>query len=283
MAGCVGGPLVLAVLAAMSGADGVTTRTASETVGDHSDGTATARCKSGTKAISGGFEGEFDATKVIAGQSPLLQLHESQRRGNRWTGSAYNLGAAGDLTTFVYCSPQKLRSRSKSTSIEGSPFMSGDLATGTATAKCPRGTTAVSGGFDNPDFKVEGDFSHDRRVVPFISRKLGGRKWTVEGANQAGAEATLVAYAYCQDAPSLRTKRKSVTFAAPLNGVGVSDAVAKCAKGQRVLSGGFKLTGLEPILLASKRVGGRAWKASASVGYPGEAELTAFAYCKRKR
>ena len=212
-----------------------------------------------------------------------MQLHESQRRGNRrWTGSAYNQGAAGDLTTFVYCGPQKLKSRSKSAAIGGSPFMSGDFETGTATAKCPRGTTAVSGGFDNPDFVVEGDYSHDRRIVPYISRKLGGRSWTVEAANYAGAEATLVAYAYCQDAPSLRTKRKSVTFAAPLNGIGVSDAVAKCARGQRVLSGGFKLTGLEPLLLASRKVGGRAWKASASVGYPGEAELTAYAYCEQK-
>jgi hypothetical protein len=48
------------------------------------------------------------------------------------------------------------------------------------TARCPRGTKVVSGGFDNPDFVVNGT---DIAILPFESMKTGKREWTVSARN----------------------------------------------------------------------------------------------------
>lgn len=277
---CVGALVGLLALASAIGAIRLGPTTASETIGEGDSGTATARCKPGAKAVSGGFRGEFDAAEVVSGNSPQLQVYESRRRNDRgWAGSAYNQGATGELTTYVMCRAKGPKVSSNRATVEGTPFMSA-ARTGATTATCPAGTKVVSGGFDNPDFRVTGDYANDNRLVPYISRRSGPRKWTVEAANYGGADGTLVAYAYCLDVPSPRTKRDTATFAAPLDGVRLGSAVARCPRGQRAVSGGFKLTGLEPLMVASRKVGSRRWKASASVGYPGQATLTAYAYCE---
>lgn len=268
------------VLATAVGAFRQAASTASQTVGKLENGSATARCNPGSTAISGGFKGEYDAAGVPGGTSPQMQVYESRRLRDRgWTGSAYNLGDPGELTSYAGCRAQGAKATSKSRTVAGTPFM-GTTRTGAATATCPAGTEVISGGFDNPDFRWTGDYEKSNRIVPYISRKSGPRSWTVEAANGGGANGTLVAYAYCQDEATLRTKRKSVTFAAPVDSVREESAVAKCGRGQRVVSGGFKLTGLEPTLVASRKVGGRRWKASASVGYPGQATLKVYAYCE---
>lgn len=277
---CIGVLLGTVALVATAGAFRQAASSAAQTIEELENGSATARCKPGSTAISGGFKGEFDAAEVPSGNSPQMLFYESRRRRDRgWTGSAYNVGDTGELTSYVGCRAQGAKASSKSRTVAGTPFM-GATRTGAATATCPAGTKAISGGFDNPDFRWTGDFENSNRIVPYISRKSGPRGWTVEAANGGGAEGTLVAYAYCQDESSLRTKRKSVTFAAPVDGVREESAVARCGRGQRVVSGGFKLTGLEPTLVASRKVGGRRWKASASVGYPGQATVTAYAYCE---
>lgn len=272
--------LSVASVAAWAGPLRQAASSATETIAEFDNGSATARCKAGSEAISGGFRGEFDPSEVTSGNSPQLQVYESRLRGERgWIGSAYNVGETGEFTSFVDCRARGPKGESKAKRVEGTPFM-GATQTGEVTARCPAGTTVISGGFDNPDFRWTGDYANDNRLVPFISRRSGPRKWTVEAANYGGADGTLVAYAYCQDVPSLRTKQVTETFAAPLDGVRLGSAVARCPRGRRVVSGGFKLTGLEPHLVASRKVGSRRWKASASVGYPGEATLTAYAYCE---
>ena len=51
------------------------------------NGTAEARCPQGTKAVSGGFETEFDSEPG----GPFLEVRESRKAGRRgWTGSASN-------------------------------------------------------------------------------------------------------------------------------------------------------------------------------------------------
>ena len=280
MFACVGAVLGTVALVATAGALRQAASTETQTIEEFENGSATARCKSGSTAISGGFKGEFDAAGVPSGNSPQMLVYESRRRRDRgWTGSAYNVGATGELTSYVGCRAQGAKTSSKARTVAGTPFM-GTTRTGAATATCRAGTKVISGGFDNPDFRWTGDYENSNRIVPYISRKSGPRSWTVEAANGGGADGTLVAYAYCQDEPSLRTKRKSVTFAAPVDGVREESAVARCAHGQRVVSGGFKLTGLEPTLVASRKVSGRRWKASASVGYPGQATLKVYAYCE---
>jgi hypothetical protein len=253
---------------------------ATETVAEFDNGSATARCKAGTEAISGGFRGEFNPAGVVSGNSPQLQAYESRMRGDRgWVGSAYNVGATGEFTSFVYCRARGPRPESKDQTVAGTPFM-GVLRTGEATARCPAGTKAISGGFDNPDFRWTGDYESSNRLVPYQSRKAGPRSWTVEAANYGGDDGTLVAYAYCQDGSSLRTKRTTATFTAPPGEVRQGSTVASCPRGQRVVSGGFKVVGLEPHVVASRKRGARRWKASASVAHPGQTKLTAYAYCR---
>lgn len=277
---CVGAVLLVLALAAAAAALSRAGDSASRTVAQFDNGSATARCKAGTEAISGGFRGEFNPAGVVGGNSPQLQVYESRLRGDRgWVGSAYNLGATGDLTSFVDCRARGPREESKTVTVEGTPFM-GASRTGDATARCPAGTRVVSGGFDNPDFRWTGDYESDNRIVPYISRKAGPRSWTVEAANQGGADGTLVAYAYCQDVPSLRTERVTATFTAPPDEVRQGSTVAGCPRGQRVVSGGFKVVRLDPHVVASRKVGARRWKVSASAPYPGQTKVTAYAYCR---
>jgi hypothetical protein len=277
---CVSAVLLVLALAATAGALRRAGDSASQTVAEFDNGSATARCKAGTEAISGGFRGEFDPAGVVSGESPQLQVYESRMRGDRgWVGSAYNVGATGNFTSFVDCRARGPKEESKTARVEGTPFM-GASRTGDATARCPAGTRVVSGGFDNPDFRWTGDYENNNRIVPYISRKTGPRSWTVEAANYGGADGTLAAYAYCQDVPSLRTKRTTATFSAPPDEVRQGSTVARCPRGQRVVSGGFKAVGVDPQVVASRKVGARRWKASASVPYPTAITLTAYAYCR---
>jgi len=276
------GALVLVLGATLAAGARLKTSTDTRTVGEQETAETSAKCKGTGKPVSGGFENEFIPEKVVGGGSPQPFQHGSLREGKRWVGRTFNLGPPGKVTTYAYCRAGKLKANSKSTTVEGTPFMSSDYGTGSATAKCPRGTKAVSGGFDTPDFVVTGDYENDSRITPYASRRQGGRKWTVEAANYAGAEGTLVASVYCREGHALDKKKKTVTVEGdPATGV-VGEAVAKCPKGTRVVSGGFDLGGAEGDLLASRKRGGRKWLASASVGFPLTRELTTFAYCEQK-
>jgi hypothetical protein len=241
-------------------------------------GSATAKCKSGTRAVSGGFQGEFDADAM---GTPLFLQFESRRQGKRrWTGSAYNAPPVeGDLTTYAYCGEEKLKTKSRSVDVDGAPDSE------TATAKCPKGTKAVSGGFDNSDADLEAPDT--TLILPHVSRKQGGRRWTVEGTNLGDSEGTLTAYVNCRDGGSLKAKRKSTDLEAGPGEVVIESAVAKCAKRLRVLSGGFEfddeISGNGPIVLHSKKVGGRKWSTSAVVGSTVETTLTTYAYCEEKK
>jgi hypothetical protein len=277
---CLFAVLTVMVLAATAGALRQAASSATETVAEGETGSATARCKAGTEAVSGGFRGEFDPAEVVSGNSPQLQVYESRLRPERgWVGAAYNQGATGELTAFVDCRARGPKVESKARTVDGTPFM-GVTRTGEATARCPAGTRVIGGGFGNPTVRVTGDYENDNRILPYISRKAGPRSWTVEAANFGGADGTLVAYAYCQDVPSLRTKRTTATFTAPPDEVRQGSTVARCPRGQRVVSGGFKVVALDPHVVASRKVGARRWKASASVPSPGQTKLTAYAYCR---
>jgi hypothetical protein len=122
-----------------------------------------------------------------------------------------------------------------------------------------------------------------RRADPGAWDGAGGsRSPQGHAANYSGAEGTLVASVYCREGDALDKKKKSVTLSPPFNDVAAEEAVAKCPKGTRVVSGGFDLGGTEGQLLASRKRGGRKWLASASVGFPLTKKLTAFAYCEQK-
>lgn len=278
-----GGLALLVLGTALAAADRLKTSADTRTVDSLDSGETAATCDGKAKAVSGGFENEFDPEGVVGGTSPQPSQFSSRRSGKRsWTGETFNIGfVAGDVTTYVYCRGEKLKSASKRATVEGTPFMSSDYGTGEATAKCPRGTKAVSGGFANPDFAVTGG-PVDTRIIPYVSRRKGRRKWTVEAANYGEAEGTLVAYVYCHEGSALDKRRKSITLAPTSGDVAAGEATAKCPKGDRVVAGGFEASGREATLLASRKVGGRKWEAAATVGYPETATLAAVAYCEEK-
>lgn len=275
------GLLAAAAMTALAG-ERLRTREASVTIAQDEDGTASARCPAGTKAASGGFKQDFEPEEVVIGTSPQLQQFRSQRAGGRrWKGSAYNGGDPGALTTFAYCRPGALERSSKRTTIAGTPFMQPNT-TGGVSAKCPGGSTAMSGGFSNPSYVTTGDYDSDTRILPYVSRRKGDRRWKIEAQNSGGAEGTLVAHAYCDEGPAPKVARRAATFSPPVDEVQAGSVVARCDRGHRVVSGGFKL-GPEPsLVVASRRVGGRRWKVTASVAYPSATRVTAYAYCEPK-
>jgi hypothetical protein len=147
--------------------------------------TATAKCKQGTKVLSGGFEGQ-------AVNGAFIQPYESRKDGGRkWTVSAGNYqGSSGTLTAYAFCADEHgLKTKSASTTkLAQSP--------GTVSAKCEKGQRAVSGGFDNPDFGP--DFFSDPQVTPYTSMRVGKRQWTVSAFAFGIGGGTLTAYAYCE-------------------------------------------------------------------------------------
>jgi hypothetical protein len=159
----------------------------------------TATCEPGAKAVSGGFFGEIAGIGTVE-----VRVHESRRTGARsWTVSGGNQGnRAGELIAYVNCRGGKgLKARSKTTTIAGATGMQDDES-GFATAKCKKGTRAVSGGFSglvNESFLANDDSGPG--VIASISRRAGGRKWETEALNIGGESGELTGYVYCQKKP----------------------------------------------------------------------------------
>jgi hypothetical protein len=156
----------------------------------------TPRCEPGTKAVSGGFFGEIGGIGTV----PEVQVHESRKTGARdWTVTGGNSGALeGDLIAYVNCRGGKgLKPRSKTTTIAGATGMQADQS-GSVTAKCKKGTRAISGGFSGlVDESFLADQDSGPGVIPSVSRRVGGRKWETEALNSGGESGALTGYVYC--------------------------------------------------------------------------------------
>lgn len=146
------------------------------------------------------------------------------------------------------------------------------------TARCPRGTKVASGGFDNPDFNVNGSVV---AVIPSESKKVGKREWAVTATNLGSVSGELVAQVNCHEGKGLKTAEDEVSITQE----GVYDVRAECSGRRRVVSGGFDYS-LEPsegaFVFASHKVGKRAWEVEA-VDVVDFATLTAYAYCEKKK
>ncbi|MGI9019306.1 MAG: hypothetical protein ACR2G3_01175 [Solirubrobacterales bacterium] len=80
---------------------GLKTKFDSVSVGADKLGTATAKCRKGQEAVSGGFEqpGTFGTS-----EGSEIYFYESHRIGDRrWTASGLNQGDPAILTAFAYC------------------------------------------------------------------------------------------------------------------------------------------------------------------------------------
>lgn len=162
---------------------GLTTKSSSSPLELGEQGSATARCKRGSRVVWGGFE------MAPATSFPLLPLGSSREGRRRWTASGTTYGDdPATLKVFAYCQ----RSGPRLTRTRSSTLLGNDEA-GSATAKCERGTEAVSGGFFAPGGFSTGGGSE---IYFYESRRVRERNWRVSGLNQ-GDPALLTAYAYC--------------------------------------------------------------------------------------
>jgi hypothetical protein len=175
-----------------------TTTSESTTLEAEEIGTLTATCEAGTKAVSGGFAGDFGL--LLA---PNIVPHESRKSGGRaWTVSAANQGfVEGELTAYANCRKGKgLRAKSKSTTVDGDA--SEVNPTGSVAAKCKHGRRAVSGGFAGQvDASYVATPPDGAAVFTYASHRDGGRRWETAAANFGDAAGELTTYVYCEKKP----------------------------------------------------------------------------------
>ena len=270
---CIIGAATLTIgIGVASGAKKLKTASDSAAIDFEDDGTATARCAQGTKAISGGFEGEVGIENP---SDPFVVPFGSHRVGGReWSTSAMNFEDTGDITSFAYCRDAKVKTVTESTTVED--FDEND----SETATCPQGYKAISGGFDNPDFGYNTPFGPG--IFPTASRKSGKRAWTVDVSNPGNDSGILEVSVNCRKGKGLKTRQED-TF---IGGPGLHDATADCRVRQRVLSGGFEIDLIadpeDVEIFTSKKVGKRGWTVEAG-DFESETTLTAFAYCEKKK
>jgi hypothetical protein len=267
-------PVVLVLACAGIGlaagvAAGAKLKTRSTVVSLPSDttGEALASCPKKTKLISGGFAGEQTA---VGGA--VFTFASTRRTGKQQGSSAVNFGAQpGSITTYAYCQVGKFSVRSAQVTI---PAGAPTAVLGAATATCPKGSTAVSGGF-------AGSRGPDVDIRPYESRLTGKRTWTASAYSFGSASGTLTTQVSCQKKGG-KLKAASATTSVAGNSTGT--AKATCKKGLRSLSGGFlaesSLTDINPF--ASFKEGNRGWRVSGLNGGPTQAgDLTAYAYCRK--
>jgi hypothetical protein len=149
--------------------------------------------------------------------------------------------------------------------------------TGTAMAKCKPGTKAISGGFEGGPFLAPSSPG----IFPNASRKQGARKWSVSATDDGATAGTLKAFVDCRNGQGLDTRKTSEEI--PSANVQI-DVLAKCKRGQRVVSGGYVMSGgvngTGEIVSASRKQGRRGWLVSAA-GSQDPFDLTAYAYCEQ--
>lgn len=279
------GLAALAVTSALAG-KALRTKTKKVQVDSQDTGSATAKCKRGTKAVSGGFFGELD----ISDTNPAVLVEGSLRgRGRTWRADGINLSSTedGDLVSEAYCRDQKVKSRKGAEeSIAGTSM--GTFDTETVTAKCRRGTKLLSGGLESPQFD-EVDFTAGTGsvIIPESSRKTGRRTWEAEGINIGPDSGDFRAQVNCSEGGRNLKTREASKEVDPSPDNQEVEVTAHCKRTQRVISGGFDLESDDPealaIFTASRKAGRRGWKVEAIAPSSTETrEVKAFAYCEKK-
>ena len=268
--------LVLGVVSvALSGAG---TKRSSATLGPLEEGPAKVRCKQGQRVVAVGGHGEVGDP---LGGDAVVMLNEVARPGKRRARvSGSNRGGEdGELTAIARCKKGP-RSVLASESITLPPAGMEPEAE-SVTAKCPRGTRIVFGGFRTEIRSL--DVPDNPFVVPTAAKRVGDRRWRVEGTNIAdGPEdaGKLTALAYCGDVGRTKKRTETATKAA----FEFDTAEARCPRGTKLRYGGFDGTNPEEMLAVSlltafHRVNNRTFRAG-HVAFAGPADLTAIAYCR---
>jgi hypothetical protein len=278
----ISGIALVATLALGAGiAWGLTTRTASTTVGPSPDASSkAAKCPQGKRVISGGFDNPGFAD-LTSGSPGLFAYASHKSRSRRWTVGAQNdNNGAGTERVFAYCgSADSLATRWVSVTVPNAGTQHR-----TATARCPRGRQAISGGFDNPGFTQDGGAG----FFPYVSKKYRRRGWRVSVELYRPAPATLKVFVYCSASGGV--KKRSASATVPSTGSETATATARCKHGETLISGGYSTTsqefpggGMGPDLwyYRSRKAGRRGWMVSAfHNGSASEGAFKALAYCE---
>jgi hypothetical protein len=149
------------------------------------------------------------------------------------------------------------------------------------TAKCKKGTQAVSGAFE-----TDASLGADAYLIVSESRRRGRRGWSASAFNFVfGTTGDLISSAFCRDQ---KLKRRSASVG--VDGLELGRATAKCPKGTKVFSGGFdaeerNLNGPSPnfFIRTSRKVGRRRWEVAAFNNSGTQGDLAAYAYCGEGR
>jgi hypothetical protein len=264
-------------MASMAGG-ALKTKSASTTIGASPDaGAATAKCKKGSEAVSGGFDNpDFDPDfSPVTPGAAIFNITSAREGKRKWSATGENSGTdPGELIAYAYCDKKEpgLKRKSKTVTIDGN-------ATDSATAKCPKGSVAVSGGYGSEDL-LPG-------FNPLASKRDGKRKWTVRAYNfDFPASAELTVFVYCDKSePKIKTKSAQTEVIESEAGT----ATAKCKRGSEAVAGGFDTPNGDPTVpispaiypYESRRTGKREWTGS---GWNDEEDGTfvVYAYCKKK-
>lgn len=249
---------------------------------------ASAVCEPGATAVSSGFESPDFSLKT---DSAVVRIGVKQGR-RRVKVRAHNFGEdRGRLIAYVYCrggieAPVK---RSARTIV--APGRAKSIV-----AVCPRGMTAISGGFSTGAFNQRAG----PRVLTLSSKRLGTRRWQVQAIYLPEDDATysgplrpgkLVAYANCAREVALAKVAKRVNVPAQTRdgeGSQTRSFRVRCPRGSRAVSGGFDgnltLRGNEGnaagAVTSMRSRDGRGWRTAAiSVSERTASKMTAFVYC----
>jgi hypothetical protein len=202
-----------------------------------------AKCSGNEVPAAGGFS--------LDQQTNELYPQTTYPRGPRWKVEAYNLNGpdAYDGSAYALClKDSTLFVRSKKQRVKD---VSGQAQ---ATAKCPGGSKAVSGGGKGP-----GDNAIMRGSFP----AGGGESWGARYENVSTGD-RIEAFAICDPSPGGTTfVEDSVTFDPPRRrGLAVT-ASAECESGEKIVGGGFYSTSHSTNYLESRPTK-RAWHVAAN-------------------
>jgi hypothetical protein len=309
--GVVAGALA-AVLLAFAGvaAAALSVTSDSTSVAPEKKGTATAKCPRGSEAVAGGFaspgfDPQFENQSIVHFDAHRTSDREWATKGTNFGrgGADPKVPADGEMDAYAVCDskspPIVVKSETKSvTALPPLVVMRSDpKGVGTAVAKCPKGSEAVSGGSASPDNARQGA----NATYPFTSKRVGNRKWKVKALNtDPDHRRKLKAFAYCDKRePGLDVRSDQTS----LRGGDKKTLDLSCRNGEKPLSGGYastfsKDTESAAFAFTSRPISGDRWRVSAfgsgGVAKVGSGEaankrgvvvipssrLTAYVYCK---
>jgi hypothetical protein len=217
-------------------------------------GYATAVCPSGT-VVGGGFQ---------AGSEVVVYSHG--RAGNGWRAYGRNNGGSTKILRVYATCLHRLGTVSSSQVQYSTPAPAGGV--GIAMVTCPAGTLVTGGGWQ----------VGSNGAVKVGLSKQSGNGWQVIGSNTSGSSKQVTAYATCLSGVSGTTTTK--TKVKIVGGGGTGTAVVKCASGDLVTGGGFRI---EEGLMAHTTVpytdGTDEWQTYAKNTAGSDRELDGFAVC----